>query len=140
MASKALSMILLLAENLSSKDISELISILLKKKHQEYITDAEAKTAEACYKYCEAISNAVGVWPLVKSRKAIVVDCKTLLVWLLSRDGYTSQNIGKAMEMDHSSVWFHQKRFASCDKFPKSYPDYAKIKKKVLDYFKSESL
>lgn len=89
---------------------------------------------EECSNLCDLVYNATGLMVLGKSREINTVSARRWVCKTLKDKGYSYPAIGRALKIDHSSVHFHCKKARDSEEYPRFYPEYHSIKKKINDY------
>lgn len=96
-------------------------------------TTRDADCARECQKLCDAVLDSTGLVVQGKSREIRTVCARRYVCKALKDMGFSFSSIGKALGINHSSVIFHVKMARDSEEYPKFYPEYHDVKKKVRE-------
>lgn len=93
------------------------------------LSDMQEQCIEDGKELCEKVLDKTGLDIQSKDRKAYVTSARRYICKTLRDKGYSFMAIGKALNMNHSSVIFHCRKASDAEEYPRFYPEYHKVKK-----------
>ena len=78
-------------------------------------------------RYVNAMNNLIGRNILEPKRDSVLVWGRNFVVWQLTQDGFTEHQIGKIMNMDHSTINHMKGRVKNVMEFPAFYKQEIKM-------------
>jgi len=89
--------------------------------------------SEACPIYVGIMSGLLGRDILERCRERMLVWARYMVCYQLILDGYSQENIGKWMKMDHSTVCHGKRQVANMLEMPSMYPEEIGLWKKFKE-------
>ena len=127
----AVELCLKLLEELNAHERAQVARKINHLNKEALMTSSERSCAQDCSELCDLVFNNTGISVNTKARDTMVVNARRYICRKMRDKGYSLTAIGKALNLNHSSVYFHCKMAQDAEDYAFMYPEYHYIKNKV---------
>lgn len=128
----SLELCLKLLEDLDAHERAKVARKINHLNKEALLTAKDRECAEECQKLCDAVLDTTGLVVQSKSREFKTVCARRYVCKTLRDMGFSYIAIGRALNINHSSVMFHVKKANESEEYARFYPEYHDVKRKVI--------